>query len=172
LRPKALQATLTSQAAIDRIGQSLAGRLIAGNLRNYSGILSVGLTSAGKPLQPTAAGGFQISRAAPLAIDVTLGPKPVAGAVTDAIAISDGMDVPIVDFILIVSIEDLDASPHFTQRSPVSVAAGGPSGRVGVAATAPTDPGDYQLMVEVLQQNRLVRVLSAPIHVIAAATDG
>jgi hypothetical protein len=171
LRPKALQATLTTQAAIDRIGQSLADRLVAGNLQNYSGILSVELTAATRSLAPTAEGGFRVGGAFPLTINVTLSPKPVADAVAEPVTISGGVDVPVVDFVLIVSIEDQDALPRFTQRSPVSVGVTGPAAGVTFAATALAEQGDYQLIVEALQQNRLVHVLRAPVRVIAATDD-
>jgi hypothetical protein len=159
-----LEAVLESSSVVNRISESVASRLVTGNLRNYTGILSVALNVSGESADPGPNGEFSVQAAAPLEMILALGAEVVPHAYSESVSISGGIDAEIIDFRIIVTVEDLDGRPIFGSSETVSLTAGGSSREFSLETNAPTLPGTYPLIAEVLQENRLVHVLRAQLQ--------
>src|SRR5262249_12677956 len=132
---------------------------------NYTGVLSVALKVAGEPLVPGPGGEFSVWAAAPLAVMLTLGAEAAPTAYSEPVSISGGIDAEIIDFRIIVTVEDLDGRPIFGSSETVSLTVGASSREFSIEDNAPTIPGTYSLIVELLQESRLVHVLRTQLQV-------
>jgi hypothetical protein len=117
-------------------------------------------------------GEFVTQADSPLKFLVTLGPEPATDSYVEPINITGGVDSEIIDFRVIITLDDFNGRSIFSSRDIVSVTINGSSRRISIEATAPSEPGMYPLTIELLQENRLVHVVRAQLQVMPGAATG